>query len=138
LSLAGRISCTIPFVPFNDSETTVLAHKFILDAAEALTKSCLPNIPGPYKAGSQNNINFTVDADEDVCKFIGQSYKVDIGARSIEQAVFRKVKLKMAEECAKVYPSMMLSAARHRVTLHRPLHFVIRLEKDRSVSVVLQ
>ena len=128
----------MPFLPLSKKDITLLTHKLILDAAEALTNSCL-SIPGP---NCGKNVGFTVDVDVAVCEHIGKSgYDVNLGARSIYQAVFRQVKLKMVEEYAKVYPTAtttMHPAEKTRVTTHRPLNFVIRLDSNKSVSVILE
>ncbi|KAL1954443.1 hypothetical protein VTO42DRAFT_1167 [Malbranchea cinnamomea] len=134
-SIASRVACIIPFVPFSKKETALLAHKFILDAAEELTKSCF-SVPGP---NCGKHVSFTVDVAADVCQYLGESsYDVNFGARSIQQAVLSKVKLRMVEEYMKAYPSSMSVTERCRVNVNRPLNFIVRLNPNKSISVSLE
>ncbi|KAI3316621.1 P-loop containing nucleoside triphosphate hydrolase protein [Xylariaceae sp. AK1471] len=84
--LTGRISGFIPFLPFNEGEQAVVAHKFLLDLRKKVRD---PVTLSSDKAGQLiGNIHLRIRRDVLVCRTLAAAqYNPDLGARSLLTAV---------------------------------------------------
>ncbi|KAK2839194.1 hypothetical protein FQN49_006385 [Arthroderma sp. PD_2] len=99
-SLAGHIGCVIPFLPFSRAEKAVLTHSYLLKATDALAE--FHDSLHQSKHGGPDNTTFSLDADIVACdRLAKENYVVKLGARSIEQGVFRTAQCQMVHEYLK-------------------------------------
>ncbi|EFQ99229.1 hypothetical protein MGYG_02243 [Nannizzia gypsea CBS 118893] len=99
-SLAGHISCYIPFVPFSKTEAAVLAHSYLLKATDSLAE--FHDSLHHSKQGEPDNVTFTLDAQVEACENLATTvYIIKLGARSIEQGVFKAVQSQMVQQYLK-------------------------------------
>jgi ATP-dependent Clp protease ATP-binding subunit ClpA len=76
----------IPFLPFNEGEQAVVAHKFLLDLKKQVRKPVV--LSGDKTAQLMGNINLRIRRDASVCRKLATTeYNPDLGARSLVTAV---------------------------------------------------
>ncbi|KMQ49151.1 Ankyrin repeat-containing domain [Trichophyton rubrum] len=99
-SLAGHVSCYIPFTPFSKTEAAVLAHSYLLKATDSLAE--FHDSLHHAKLGESDNVTFILDAQVEACDNLATTvYVIKLGARSIEQGVFKAVQSQMVQHYLK-------------------------------------
>ncbi|KAM5485317.1 hypothetical protein MaudMau93_005471 [Microsporum audouinii] len=99
-SLAGHVGCYIPFFPFSKPEAAVLAHSYLLKATDGLAE--FHDSLHQAKHGKPDGVTFCLDAQVEACDNLATaSYIVNLGARSIEQGVFKAVQSQMVQQYLK-------------------------------------
>ncbi|EFW17694.1 hypothetical protein D8B26_000363 [Coccidioides posadasii str. Silveira] len=92
-SIAGRIQHIIPFVPFTPLESSVLAHRFLIEGLHSMfcdyTRRDYPN--------SRQLHRIELRASDDVYRYLGAPSN-GYGARFIEQKVTSKVVLPIVQQ----------------------------------------
>lgn len=82
---AGRVSCVVPFLPFNNSECAIVVHRFLLAFASEIRQ---PIDMNPDVKRMIGHCRLAVREDGKVCaELTKQFYNKDLGARSLQNAV---------------------------------------------------
>lgn len=90
--LTGRLSAIIPFVPFEDGEQAVTTYKFLRELWQLARE---PIDVGARKFARHTYLRF-VDDGALAAHLARKHYSPELGARSLEKAVQREVRAKLA------------------------------------------
>jgi hypothetical protein len=83
--VTGRISGFIPFLPFSPGEAAVVAHKFLMQLGNQVSRP-INLTPGPNEQ-LVGNIHMRIRRDATVCGTLAtEHYCRDLGARSLMEA----------------------------------------------------
>jgi hypothetical protein len=90
--LSGRITASIPFLPFTPNEAAVVAHKYVLSLAGRVAGAV--DDSGGSNAGGRlvGRVALEVERSGAVCALLAaEDYDPETGARSLEMAVGARV-----------------------------------------------
>lgn len=82
--MTGRISDFSPFFLFSRDEAAVINHKFLRSFGDRIRHPIDLHSESPRTVG---HMHLSLEEDGEPCKFLAESYVLELGARSIQNRV---------------------------------------------------